>query len=190
MDSVERPGERSLISGGETLESAGITVDELFSVLSNRRRRDVLRYLKQVEGEVKVRDLCEQIAAWENDTTREELDYEERKRVYTSLHQNHLPRMEDKGFIEYGQRRDEVRLTDAIRNLTVRLTTDGRPFAGVRPDARTVAYLGSAFVALAGTLGVLAGVPAFDPVTPTGVLGVVTVLLLAIAAAHVVSLLR
>ncbi|TKX77545.1 hypothetical protein EXE53_25990, partial [Halorubrum sp. SD626R] len=43
-------------------ESGEPSRDEVFSALSNRRRRHTIRYLKQVDAEARVRDIAEQIA--------------------------------------------------------------------------------------------------------------------------------
>jgi len=50
---------------------------------------------------VELSQLTEQIAAWENGKSVEELSYDERKRVYTSLQQVHLPRMDDTGVVTF-----------------------------------------------------------------------------------------
>lgn len=97
------------------------TRDEVFSALSNRRRRHTIRYLKQADDDAKVRDIAEQLAAWENEVEIPEVTYKQRKRVYTALHQSHLPKLADSGFIEYESNRGLVSLTDEGRNLEVYL---------------------------------------------------------------------
>jgi len=67
--------------------------DEVFKALSNRRRRNVITYLKQHDDDARVRDIAEQLAAWENDVEIPEVTYKQRKRVYTALHQSHLPKL-------------------------------------------------------------------------------------------------
>ncbi len=46
-------------------------------------------------------DVAEQVAAWENDKSVETITSDERKRVYTSLQQTHLPKMADVGIVEF-----------------------------------------------------------------------------------------
>ena len=77
-------------------------------MLSNQRRRYVLYYLNQHPGTVSLRDLAERIAAWENDVAVDELDYKQRKRVYTSLQQSHLPKLDDAGLVEFDKRSGAV----------------------------------------------------------------------------------
>jgi DNA-binding transcriptional ArsR family regulator len=102
-DSGERPGRGA---------ATGSTVEVIFEVLSNRRRRHVLHYLKQIPGPVTMRDLSEQLTAWETGKDRAAIRPAERKRVYTALHQNHLPRMDRAGVLEYDRDRGTVVLTD------------------------------------------------------------------------------
>jgi hypothetical protein len=52
--------------------------DAIYDSLGDRRRRYAVHYLKQCGGSVPVRELAEQVAAWENDTTVEGLvDYDD-----------------------------------------------------------------------------------------------------------------
>lgn len=92
--------------------------DQIFEVLSNERRRYVLHYLKQQDGNrVELRELVDQVAAWENDTSVDHLDSADRKCVYTALRQSHLPKLDDAGIVEYDNLRGEVVLTDAAREV-------------------------------------------------------------------------
>jgi DNA-binding transcriptional ArsR family regulator len=98
-----------------------LSKDVIFSMLSNQRRRHVLHYLKRNEGPATIRDLAEQIAAWENGIEIQELNYKQRKRVYTSLHQTHLPKLDDCGIVEYNRDRGVVTLTEKVGELNVYL---------------------------------------------------------------------
>jgi DNA-binding transcriptional ArsR family regulator len=89
-------------------EATRISKDDLFHLLQNSRRRAVLRYLRDREGPVDMRELAEQVAAWEHDTTLEQLTYEERQRVYIPLYQSHLGKLADAGVIEYDKPRGVV----------------------------------------------------------------------------------
>ncbi|MFC6955387.1 DUF7344 domain-containing protein [Halorubellus litoreus] len=91
--------------------------DEMFHLLQNRRRRDVLRYLRETEGAVRMRDVAEQVAAWENDTTVQQLSSDERQRVYIGLYQTHLPSLDDEGVIDYNQDRGYVEPQPLLEEL-------------------------------------------------------------------------
>ena len=74
---------------------------ELFDVFSNARRRRTVRYLKQQNGSCDLSPLVEQVAAWENDVGPDEVTRAQRRRVYISLYQTHLPMLEDHGIVDW-----------------------------------------------------------------------------------------
>jgi hypothetical protein len=90
--------------------SPPISRDVIFELLKNQRRRYVLRYLADDPGPVRLRDLAERIAAWENDKPIGALDSDERKRVYVGLYQCHLTKMDDAGAVEFNQDRGLIAL--------------------------------------------------------------------------------
>ncbi|MFA9415100.1 hypothetical protein [Natrinema sp. HArc-T2] len=89
-------------------EEPAFSKDEIFHLLQNERRRMVLRYLRGTEDPVRMRDIAEQVAAWEHDTTVEELTSTQRQRVYIPLYQSHLSKLDEAGLIEYQQNRGIV----------------------------------------------------------------------------------
>jgi DNA-binding transcriptional ArsR family regulator len=103
------------------------SLDLIFGILKNGRRRRVIQYLRDAEGEVTLSDLAEHIAAIENDTTPAQLTSSERKRVYVGLYQCHLPKMDDAGVVEYNQARGLVRRTNQAKYYEQYLdrTSDG-----------------------------------------------------------------
>lgn len=78
-----------------------MSLDMIFEVLRNERRRYALRHLATVEDEVAFGDLVDQVAAEEHDAELGAVDSGTRKAVYTSLYQSHLPKLEDMGVISY-----------------------------------------------------------------------------------------
>ncbi|ELY87762.1 hypothetical protein C483_17733 [Natrialba hulunbeirensis JCM 10989] len=84
------------------------TEDEIFHLLQNERRRLVLRYLRGTNEPVRMRDVAEQVAAWEHDTTVAELTSTQRQRVYIPLYQSHLSKLDEAGVIDYQQNRGIV----------------------------------------------------------------------------------
>lgn len=92
---------------------------EIFSLLSNHRRRYAIHICKREEEPVTLGDLAEQIAAWELDKEITQINSDERKRVYTSLQQTHLPTLADAGMITFEN--GEVALTDRADDLDVYL---------------------------------------------------------------------
>lgn len=99
-----------------TATAVSLPADEVFHLLQNARRRRVLHYVFAHEGEepFEMRTIAEYVAAWENDTTLQQLTSNERQRAYISLYQCHLPKLDDKGIIDYNQSRGIVEPTAAI----------------------------------------------------------------------------
>jgi hypothetical protein len=101
----------------DSVSEQRLSDDKVFHLLQNRRRRNVIRYLSDAEGTVSMRDIAEQVAAWEHDTSVAALDSDERQRVYIPLYQNHLPKLDEEGVIEYDQSRGTVKRTDVADQL-------------------------------------------------------------------------
>ncbi len=78
-----------------------LTQAELFDVFSNARRRRTVQYLKRRGGSCSLAPLVEQVAAWENDTDPTDVTRTQRRRVYISLYQTHLPMLEDHGIVDW-----------------------------------------------------------------------------------------
>ncbi|MDT3434843.1 hypothetical protein [Haloarcula sp. 1CSR25-25] len=136
------------------------TEEAVFEVLSNRRRRYVFHYLKQQDRRVYIRELAEQVAAWENDKAHRDLSSAETKRVKTALHQHHLPKMDDRGFVRYDATRETVELDDSVADLEVYL--DVVPGADVPWSLYYLGLSGVGIATLAGAwadLGPLASIP-------------------------------
>jgi hypothetical protein len=98
-----------------------LSPEDAYEVLSNARRRHVIHCLLQKEGGISLRELSRQVAAWENDLEPDEVTSKQRKRVYTALHQSHLPKMDDTGAIEYDSDRSIVSPTDRVADLRLYL---------------------------------------------------------------------
>ncbi len=94
---------------------------ETFEVLRNQRRRYVLQYLKQDDGQVALGDLAQQVAAWEYQTTLEAVTPEQRKRVYTTLQQTHLPKMDAAGILRFDSDAGIIEATELTSDLNVYL---------------------------------------------------------------------
>lgn len=98
-----------------------LTEDEGFDLLSNHRRRYALHYIRTNDQRATLGELSEQVAAWENGIDLVEISSTERKRVYTSLQQVHLPRMDEMDIVEFDDRAGVVELGPAAEDLDVYL---------------------------------------------------------------------
>lgn len=106
---------------GESIADDHITHDECFDLLSNHRRRYALHYLQQNGSAATLGELSEHVAAWENETAVDDLSYDERKRVYTSLQQVHLPRMDEADVVRFDDREGVIEIGPAADDLDVYL---------------------------------------------------------------------
>jgi hypothetical protein len=98
-----------------------LSKNEIFGILRNERRRYLLHYLKTYDAPVEIGDLATRIAAWEYDEPVEAVTSEERKRVYTTLQQTHLPKMHEAEIVEYDRDRGLVDRTEHTDDLNVYL---------------------------------------------------------------------
>ncbi|MFC4357793.1 ArsR family transcriptional regulator [Halobium salinum] len=105
-------------------EEMELSKDEIFYLLKNRRRRDIVRYLMDNDGTATLSELAEHIAAWENDIEVQALNSGQRKRVYVALYQTHLPKLAENGIIEYERNRGDVELTENAELLKTYLEDD------------------------------------------------------------------
>ena len=119
MDRIIQTKSPQPVAGDDVSLSTDDTRDRIFETLSNPRRRETLRYLRRNGGDetVPIRTLAEQIAAWENGVSPLEVTYKQRKRVYTSLYQSHLPKLYRYEFIEYDADRGTIKLTPQAEQL-------------------------------------------------------------------------
>ena len=99
------------LTHSETDEAQALTLDDIFHLLQNSRRRDTIEYLRAHSDQeaFEMREMATQVAAWENDKPIEEITSTERQRVYISLYQSHLPKLDEEGIIDYNQSRGIVR---------------------------------------------------------------------------------
>lgn len=82
-----------------------LVLDEALEVIRNPRRRAVLDALRQVE-EAELSTLAEAVATREYGTT---YTTEERKRVYVSLYQVHIPKLDDYAVVVFEDTDSPVR---------------------------------------------------------------------------------
>lgn len=95
--------------------SDSLSQDRVFDILSNPRRRFVLHYLSRQSDSVPLRELADEVARWE--TGDETLSPQQRKRVYVSLYQTHIPRLADAGMIEFDADSGLVNIAEQAREI-------------------------------------------------------------------------
>ena len=105
------PGTRASPTIPEALD-----VNTLFHLLRNQRRRETLHALGE-RDETSFRELAEAVASVEYDRPIEGISTTERKTVYVTLYQNHVPELEDCGLVERDRDTGTVCLTPAGRQV-------------------------------------------------------------------------
>ncbi|MGQ4555640.1 DUF7344 domain-containing protein [Halobellus sp. GM3] len=132
---------------------------DIHDLLRNDRRRQTIKCLQEQGREVMLRDLAEEIAARETGESPPPRNI--RDSVYISLHQNHLPKLDDAGVVDYDRDRKTIELRKSAREVDVYMevvTKYGVPWATYYRALGTV----SLFLIVLSLTGV-PGVAAVDP---------------------------
>jgi hypothetical protein len=147
-------------SAEPTDRPAAPTEQEVFDILSNRRRRYAL-YALSNDDTATIGSLAERIAAWENGCPVEEVTSTERKRVYTALQQSHLPKLERTGLISFDHDTGRVHPTDTVGEMDIYLEV-----VGEEQLSWDQYYLGLSTVSAGIVVAVWLGLPPFRALSP------------------------
>ncbi len=161
-----------------------LSKDEMFHILQNERRRRVLEFISNCDGPVEMRDVAEQVAAWEHDTTVQALTSDERQRVYIALYQSHLPKLDDVGLIDYNQSRGIIDPRETVEQVEPYLNTAESASDGTSetPDrtsvltARLVPFRAALLVGVVLVAAAWLGLPASFGIPDPAVATVIVVL--------------
>lgn len=159
-----------------------MTKEQIFSLLSNRRRRFVLYRLERKGEAVTIGDLATRIAAWEAGVPVGEASSNRRKVVYNALQQSHLPRLVERGLVVYDSETGRVELTDRGRVLDAYLNV---PPGRTPPWSRLYLGMGGIACAVAGALFV--GLPPVSDIPAEAWFVMFAVTLFAVAAVNAVT---
>jgi hypothetical protein len=170
---------------GSRGESSGPTEpaidrNDVFHVLRNRRRRYALHALKSRDEPVELGDLAEQVGAWEYDVAPRELTSQQRKRVYNSLQQTHLPELDETGLVDF--ERGTAELTERAHELDVYLEVVPK-----RDIPWSRYYLALSAVCSALVAAVWLGAPGLEVFSGISLAAFVTVAFTVSAVAHVIA---
>lgn len=152
-----------MVIGMAAITGGSIDPQEVHEILRNSRRRQVIKQLSSRLGPVTLRELSERIAAEETGETPPPRKV--RDSVYNSLHQTHLPKLDEMDVIVYDKDRKTIRLRERAKqvNRYMRMVTD----------------YGVSWAQFYRTLGVVALVSVIAAQTGVPVIGAMPVLLLA-----------
>jgi len=130
-----------------------VDVDDIFEVLSNRRRRFVVHILKKQREAVEVGEIAEKVAAWENGISIAEVTGKMTKERLHGAQTDTLPKMNDIGIVEFRKDRGVVLPTELLSDLDVYLDiVYGRDISWSKY------YLGLTAIAATLTFGIHLGV--------------------------------
>lgn len=85
-----------------------LSLDTVFELLSNRRRRHALAVLGRFEGPLTLADLADEVAVREHGTSIEEVSAETVADIYFRLYHKDVPKLTAADVIVYDQERDMV----------------------------------------------------------------------------------
>ena len=94
-------------------DSTGREADVIYDVLSERRRRHVLRCLQEYDESMTLADVADEVAVRELGKRITDISAETVMEIYLSLYHSHVPKLTAAGLVEYDQERDLV----TTRNL-------------------------------------------------------------------------
>ncbi|WP_339104962.1 hypothetical protein [Haloterrigena salinisoli] len=175
--SVESVGQTSLEESDDATD--GLTQEVAFTMLSCRRRRYILHYLRQEGRAVTLHELSKQLAAWENDVDPDAVTHKQRMRVYTALRQSHLPKLDENGVVEFDASAGTIALTDDASELEVYLEVV--PHDEI-PWSTYYLGLGGICASVVGLFGI--GIFPFSALSGIGIAALVTLLFTVSAVAH------
>lgn len=101
-----------------------LPVSTVFGVLSDARRRVLLRYLLERDRGAAVATIAKHVAATEHDGPGSAAPDDAIDRAHVSLYHHHLPKLEDGGLVEYDRDRNLVTLTEQARSVTPLVESD------------------------------------------------------------------
>lgn len=130
-----------------------LTKDDVLDLLSNSRRRYVIYFLEQWDGSATLNDLAYNIASRETGTPVEELSEDDKRRVYISLYQTHLPKLDLYGLVDYDKDDRTVSLTEDADDIGDYFFPDRGESKNWTPYYIALGAVGS-LVALAGVLAI------------------------------------
>lgn len=166
-----------LTTGGSHGRRSDLSHDDIFELLSNRRRRYVIHALKRSAEPLRISELSARVAAWEKGVDPEEVNYKHRRNVYTTLRRTHLPKLEAKDIVEIDEETSVVEPTPTLEDLDIYvevLSTKEIPWS--------LYYIGLAGVALALLLAVATETPGFAALDPIDV-GIFTATIFSVSSA-------
>lgn len=118
--------------------SIDLSTETVCELISNARRRAVIRRVAALDADesVQMGDLARTIAGEEHDISPATVSSEQRKTVYVSLLQNHLPKLDAAGVVDWNDRSGDIAHGRSVGELAALVEGIER---ACTPDRETVA---------------------------------------------------
>ena len=92
-------------------------LDDVFVLLSHKRRRYLLHCLTEIGPRVSLPDLADEVSVREHGCPLTDIPEDDVLAVYISLYHQHIPLLATAGLVQYNQERDLVRVTADVERL-------------------------------------------------------------------------
>lgn len=135
---------------GSTRAPSPLSEEMIFDVLSNSRRRFVVRYLREAGGSASITELATAMVAAETDVGPDAVSQNDHKRGYIALYQTHIPHLEERGTVTYDGDEGTVSLTETAEELIPYL--EPRSASVRRPQLYVIIAIAGSGLALASIL--------------------------------------
>ncbi|WP_306057933.1 DUF7344 domain-containing protein [Natronococcus wangiae] len=99
-----------------------VTLDTVFELLQDERRRYTLYYLYERDGPVSVRELVETIDEWEDDPSGYQNSLSTFEEIAVELKHVHLPRTAEVEFIQYDPDQGLIQVQGSPRQFDALIT--------------------------------------------------------------------
>lgn len=119
--------EDSVADANATRDETSLGVDETFSLLSDRYRRHVLACLDGQPEPVPLERLTDEVAGREFRQPPDQVSMLKRTEIATTLHHNHLPKLEAAGTLTYDSEEGkvtEIAIEDPLRRFLDQVRRD------------------------------------------------------------------
>jgi hypothetical protein len=133
---------------------------EVYDILRNDRRRFVIDHLRENDGRVTVGSLADCLASEESGESPPPKNV--RQSVYVSLHQTHLPRLDEADVVAYDPVSKEVELLESAAAVTVYMEV-----VEEHGLSTNELYVALSALGLLSVLASLLAVPGFGWLAPT-----------------------
>lgn len=101
--------------------------EAVFDLMNSPRRRFVIHYLHKIQEPIELQSLANHVASWEDDTPLDELTDQQKKRVYVSLYQTHVPKLADTGVVTFDRDSGDVEITERASEVARYLADEPDP---------------------------------------------------------------